>query len=106
MFRFSSPVTLQLASGDLIAWTRQSGVKLVVIAGTAWVTQTNDYADHVLRPGQSMHLRRGALVSAECDAAFRFEAPPTWYGTLARAMRRLVRRSLPRSGRAAATVAG
>ncbi len=108
MFRFSSPVTLQLARGELIAWPHQSGVKLHVIAGAAWVTQRDDPVDHVLRPGQSMLLRRGAhaLISAECDAALRFEAPTNGFWALMRALRGSLPKPRRSAKEAAATVAG
>ncbi|MEP7103019.1 MAG: DUF2917 domain-containing protein, partial [Burkholderiales bacterium] len=76
MLRFSSPVTLRLERGRLLAWSRQSGVRLRVLAGSAWVTQANDMEDHFLRPGQALRLRIGAhaLIGAEQDVSLRFEA--------------------------------
>jgi hypothetical protein len=76
MLRFSSPVTLRLERGRLLAWPRQAGVRLRVLAGTAWVTQANDLEDHFLQPGQTLMLRAGsrAIIGAEQDASVRFEA--------------------------------
>ena len=76
MLRFSAPVTLRLERGQLIAWPRQSGVRLRVVQGTAWVTQADDAEDHFLQPGQLLDLRTGsrALISAEQDAALHFES--------------------------------
>ena len=77
MLRFNPPVTLRLERGRLLSWQRQSGVRLRVIAGSAWVTQTHDMEDHFLQPGQTLILRPGsrALIGAEQDeVSLRFEA--------------------------------
>jgi hypothetical protein len=97
MFVLSSPVTLQLARGELIAWPRQSAVTVKVIAGCVWITRRHDPEDHMLMPGQSLHLARGAVavLEGECDATLRVEAAPGWTRPLlagaARRMRRLLR---------------
>ena len=76
MLRFIPPVTLRLECGRLLRWPRQSGVRLQVLAGTAWVTQAHDLQDHFLQPGQSLTLRPGAraIVGAERDLTVRFES--------------------------------
>lgn len=76
MFRFSPPVTLCLQRGRLLAWQHQSGVRLRVLSGAAWVTQTHDPQDHFLQPGQVLELRPGshALIGAEQDVSLSFEA--------------------------------
>ena len=76
MFRFDPPVTLRLEQGRLLHWRRQRGVRLRVLAGTAWVTQMHDMEDHFLRPGATLALRPGsrALIGAEQDVALRFES--------------------------------
>jgi len=74
MLRFSSPVTLKLARGELLAW-QQGAVRLRVVSGLAWVTQRHVLDDHFLQPGQTLWLRRGAaaLIGAEQDSLLRFE---------------------------------
>jgi len=76
MLRFSSPVTLRLERGRLLAWPRQSGARLRVLAGSAWVTQANDMEDHFLQPGQTLTLRIGsrAVIGAEQDVSLSFES--------------------------------
>ncbi|MES3013884.1 MAG: DUF2917 domain-containing protein [Pseudomonadota bacterium] len=76
MLRFSSPVTLRLDRGRLLAWPRQPGVRLRVLAGSAWVTQANDREDHFLQPGQTLTLRIGsrAVIGAEQDVSLSFES--------------------------------
>ena len=76
MLRFIPPVTLRLECGRLLRWPRQSGVRLHVLAGTAWVTQAHDLEDHFLQPGQTLTLRPGAraIIGAERDLTLRFEA--------------------------------
>ncbi len=76
MLRLRSPVTLRLERGHLLAWPRQSGVRLRVLAGSAWVTQANDMEDHFLQPGQTLTLRPGsrALIGAEQDVSLSFES--------------------------------
>lgn len=77
MLRLRPPVTLRLEAGRLLAWPRQSGVRLRVIAGAAWVTQAHDMEDHFLQPGQTLLLRPGsrAIIGAETDdVSLRFEA--------------------------------
>ena len=75
MLRLHAPVTLRLERGHLLAWPRQSGLRLRVLAGSAWVTQANDPDDHFLQPGQTLSLRIGshAVVGAEQDVSLRFE---------------------------------
>ena len=75
MLRTSSLVTLRIDRGGLLAWPRRAGVRLRVVAGTAWVTQADDMEDHFLRPGQTLTLRDGsrALIGAEADLVLRFE---------------------------------
>ncbi len=97
MFVLSSPVTLQLARGELIAWPRRSAVTVKVIAGTVWITRCNDLDDHLLHAGMSMPLARGsrAVIEGECAAVVRFESALGWPGRLRRTLawqwRRLVR---------------
>ena len=76
MFRFSSPVTVTLERGQLLAWRHPSGARLRVVSGSAWVTQSNDMEDHFLQPGQTLRLRRGppVLIGAEQDVSLAFEA--------------------------------
>ena len=76
MLRLRSPVTLRLERGRLLAWPRQSGVRLRVLAGSAWVTQANDMEDHFLQPGQTLSLRIGsrAVIGAEQDVSLSFES--------------------------------
>ena len=75
MLRFIPPVTLRLECGRLLRWPRQAGVRLHVLAGTAWVTQAHDPEDHFLQPGQTLTLRPGAraIIGAERDLTLRFE---------------------------------
>ena len=76
MLRFIPPVTLRLDCGRLLRWPRQAGVRLHVLAGTAWVTQAHDLQDHFLQPGQTLTLRPGAraIIGAEQDLTLRFDA--------------------------------
>ncbi len=76
MLRLRSPVILRLERGRLLAWPRQSGVRLRVLAGSAWVTQANDMEDHFLQPGQALTLRTGsrAVIGAEQDVSLSFES--------------------------------
>ena len=77
MLRLRPPVTLRLEAGRLLAWPRQSGVRLRVLAGSAWVTQAHDMEDHFLQPGQTLLLQPGAraIIGAEQDeVSLRFEA--------------------------------
>ena len=76
MLRFNPPITLRLECGGLLRWPRQSGVRLHVLAGTAWVTQAHDPQDHFLQPGQTLTLRPGAraIIGAERDLTLRFDA--------------------------------
>ena len=72
MLRFASPVTLNLARGELLRW-HQGRVQLRVVSGTAWVTRPNDLDDHFLRPGQTIDLCDG-LIGAESDLCLCIEA--------------------------------
>lgn len=112
MFRFSSPVTVTLERGQLMAWGHPSGARLRVVSGSAWVTQSNDMEDHFLQRGETLQLRRGppVLIGAEQDVSLAFEAG----GSLAEAALALVRGLFARRGgrpaakprTPAATVAG
>lgn len=93
MFRLSPPVTLQLARGELIAWPRASAVEVKVITGCVWITRHNDFDDHLLRPGQSLRIGRGALalIEGECESTLRVQAAPGWQPLRAGMLRRLLR---------------
>ena len=76
MLRFAPPITLRLEPGRLLSWRRQTGVRLRVLAGSAWVTQSHDMEDHFLQPGQVLALQAGsrALIGAEHgEVSLRFE---------------------------------
>jgi Protein of unknown function (DUF2917) len=73
MLRFASPLTLNLARGELLRWT-QGRVQLRVVSGSAWVTRPNDLDDHFLQAGQTLELRDG-FIGAESDLCLRMESP-------------------------------
>ena len=97
MLRFISPVTVRLERGRLLRWPRQPGVRLSVLAGSAWVTQANDMEDHFLQPGQTIALRAGSgvLIGAEQDVSLCFEIDRSAFD--ARALWQWLRREATRS---------
>jgi hypothetical protein len=105
MVRFTPPVTLKLARGEVIAWN-QAATRVRVVMGRVWITQQNDPVDHFLHHGDCFELKREqrVLIEAEQEVWLRFERDPRWglglHG-LQRLLRRLIRRATP-----AATVAG
>ena len=98
MLRLTPPVTLRLERGRLLSWPRQAGVRLRVLAGTAWVTQAHDMEDHFLQPGHTLVLRPGSrsIISAEQDVSLHFEAEAGFgWSMLARRLRALRLRRAP-----------
>lgn len=104
MLCFTSPVVLRLERGRLLTWSRQSGVCLRVITGTAWVTQADDMEDHFLRPGQTLHLRPGAraILGAEQEVSLSFEADGDLFADLLTRLRLRPRREDGRARHGAA----
>jgi hypothetical protein len=94
MVHFTTPVTLKLSQGDLIAWN-QAAARVRVVSGRVWITQRNDLVDHFLHHGQCFELRRehGTLIEAEQDVWLRFESDASLRSWLSGVWRRLTRRA-------------
>lgn len=78
MLAFESPVLLQLEAGQLLNCTHAAPIRVRVVRGRVWVTQSNDLGDHFLEPGQAIRLcaHGQALLSADAPAEVRLEAEP------------------------------
>lgn len=88
------------ATGAVSLRARRAG-RIDVVAGTVWVTRGgHDAADHVLRAGQTLAVRRGDRVvierwrHGEC-VEIRFSADATLWARLRSALRAVLRRLPP-----------
>jgi Protein of unknown function (DUF2917) len=68
-------MTIDLQRGRFLRVMDGAGSTLIAHSGSVWVTEEDGERDVVLRPGQSLRLRRPglALVEAFSDAAISVE---------------------------------
>lgn len=74
-----SPIEL-LPALQLRCWQPlQAGMRLRVVSGRLWLTQSGDAQDHFLHAGDALHLSdQRVVIEAQCDTRYVFEAaqPP------------------------------
>jgi Protein of unknown function (DUF2917) len=79
MREISSSITFEIEPGETVPMMIAHSTRLTVQGAAVWVTRSNDVEDYWLRPGTSLHLRRGERLwlSVEGDRAARvgFVAP-------------------------------
>lgn len=96
MLKFSTPVVLHLADGQLLRWNQAVAVTLRVTAGRVWVTQPGDPDDHFVDAGGVLPLapRSAVLIGAEGPAQVAIEAErAAWRTAFRSAWRRWFQRA-------------
>lgn len=71
---------LHLEKNDFIRIKKlRPGMELTCEKGTLWVTQSGDYRDYLLTPGQNMKMKKRGrvLIEALRDVEFKISNPET-----------------------------
>lgn len=63
----------RLDAGTLLAFEPSPDIRLVVLEGTLWVTQTGDERDYLVRPGQCFIPAQQGKVVAQAETPVRLK---------------------------------